>query len=171
MRVALGIRARLLLVLTVFLALPWLGYQYVRELERFLRDAQERALASTAQAVSIALNDRPRLFADAADPIASFAQERADEEPRDGLPPSASPEIARIVQGLSRTTARVWVIDRAGVVVATGFGRDAAPAVRAGAHARRGGMPAGPRPGLVPHRAGSDTRWRSTGRRRGRPVP
>jgi dedicated sortase system histidine kinase len=118
MRVALGIRAQLLLVLTVFLALPWLGYEYVRELERFLRDAQERALASTAQAVSIALNDRPRLFAGPADPIASFAQERADEEPRDGLPPSASPEIARIVQGLSRTTARVWVIDREGVVLA-----------------------------------------------------
>ena len=55
MRVALGIRAQLLLVLTVFLALPWLGYEYVRELERFLRDAQERALASTAQAVAIAL--------------------------------------------------------------------------------------------------------------------
>jgi dedicated sortase system histidine kinase len=118
MRVALGIRAQLLLVLTVFLALPWLGYEYVRELERFLRDAQERALASTAQAVSIALNDRPRLFEVPADPIASFARERADEEPRDGLPPSASPEIARIVQGLSRTTARVWVIDRAGVVLA-----------------------------------------------------
>ena len=41
-RVALGIRAQLLLVLTVFLAIPWLGYEYVRELERFLRDAQER---------------------------------------------------------------------------------------------------------------------------------
>ena len=118
MRIALGIRAQLLLVLTVFLALPWLGYEYVRELERFLRDAQERSLASTAQAVAIALNDRPRLFAGPADPIASFAQERADEEPRDGLPPSASPEIARIVQGLSRTTARIWVIDRDGVVLA-----------------------------------------------------
>ena len=36
---ALGIRGQLLLVLTVFLALPWLGYEYVREIERFLRDA------------------------------------------------------------------------------------------------------------------------------------
>src|SRR5215831_14697941 len=63
MRIALGIRAQLLLVLTVFLVLPWLGYEYVRELERFLRDAQEKTLAGTAQAIATALHDRPRLFA------------------------------------------------------------------------------------------------------------
>src|SRR5262245_37181518 len=116
MRVALGIRTQLLLVLLVFLALPWLGYEYVRELERFLRDAQERALAGTAQAVAIALNDRPRLFATALDPIASFARDRAQETGDPELPPSASPEIAQIVRGLSRTTARIWVIDRDGGV-------------------------------------------------------
>ncbi len=118
MRIALGIRAQLLLVLLVFLALPWLGYEYVRELERFLRDAQERALASTAQAVAIALHDRPRLFAAALDPIASFARDRANESSDPALPPSASPEIAQILQGLSRTTARIWVIDRDGGVFA-----------------------------------------------------
>ena len=115
---ALGIRAQLLLVLTVFLALPWLGYQYVREIERFLRDAQERTLAGTAQAVAIALHERPRLFAAPADPIATFARERAGEAPADRLPPSASPEIEQIVMGLSRTTARIWVIDRDLVVLA-----------------------------------------------------
>ena len=77
-RIALSIRAQLLLVLTVFLALPWLGYEYVRELERLLRDAQERTLAGTAQAVATALHDRPRLFATPPDPIASFARERAE---------------------------------------------------------------------------------------------
>jgi two-component system, OmpR family, sensor histidine kinase ChvG len=118
MRIALGIRAQLLLVLTVFLALPWLGYEYVRELERFLREAQERTLAGTAQAVATALHDRPRLFATPADPIASFAQDRVQEANQSPLPPSASPEIGQIVQGLSRTTARIWVIDRNGVVLA-----------------------------------------------------
>ena len=49
-------------MLTVFLALPWLGVEYARELERVLRDAQDRTLAGTAQAVAIALHDRPRLF-------------------------------------------------------------------------------------------------------------
>src|SRR5207248_1567917 len=119
MRIALGIRAQLLLVLTVFLALPWLGYEYVRELERFLREAQESTLAGTAQAVATALHDRPRLFSTPADPIASFAHDRAQEGGGESpLPPSASPEIAQIVQGLSRTTARIWVIDRDGVVLA-----------------------------------------------------
>ena len=120
MRVGLSIRAQLLLVLTVFLALPWLGYEYVRELERVLRDAQERTLAGTAQAVATALHDRPRLFANPPDPIASFARERANEQGNNGvtLPPSGSPEIAQIVEGLSRTTARIWVIDRDGVVLA-----------------------------------------------------
>jgi len=118
-RIALGIRAQLLLVLTVFLALPWLGLSYVRELERFLRDAQERTLAGTAQAVATALHDRPRLFATPPDPIASFARERADDRASGAsLPPSASPEIAQIIEGLSRTTARIWVIDRQGVVLA-----------------------------------------------------
>lgn len=129
-RIALSIRAQLLLVLTVFLALPWLGVSYVRELERVLRDAQERTLAGTAQAVATALHDRPRLFATAADPIASFARERADG--RGGadaaLPPSASPEIAQIIEGLSRTTARIWVIDRQGTVLARAGTLKPAPA-------------------------------------------
>ena len=119
-RIALSIRAQLLLVLTVFLVLPWLGVSYVRELERVLRDAQQRALAGTAQAVATALHDRPRLFAVAPDPIAAFARERNDAETKEGasLPPSASPEIAQIIEGLSRTTARIWVIDRGGTVLA-----------------------------------------------------
>ena len=130
-RVALGIRAQLLLVLTVFLAIPWLGYEYVRELERFLRDAQEKTLAGTAQAVATALHDRPRLFDTPAAPRESLVVERSQEAtvadaaavtsaPR--VAPAAateaiggsggSAEIAQIVQGLSRTTARIFVIDR-----------------------------------------------------------
>ncbi len=128
MRIALGIRAQLLLVLTVFLAIPWLGYEYVRELERFLRDAQEKTLAGTAQAVATALHDRPRLFDAPVAPRESLAVERSQESsapdaaaatamPRAALPTSGSggggpAEIEQIVQGLSRTTARIFVIDR-----------------------------------------------------------
>jgi two-component system sensor histidine kinase ChvG len=121
-RVALGIRAQLLLVLTVFLAIPWLGYEYVRELERFLRDAQERTLAGTAQAVATALHDRPRLFEAAPVPGNTLATERtpaADAPPAVPAvaPPPApagqrSAEIEQIIQGLSRTTARIWVVNR-----------------------------------------------------------
>ena len=127
-RVALGIRAQLLLVLTVFLAIPWLGYEYVRELERFLRDAQEKTLAGTAQAVATALHDRPRLFDAPAAPRESLVVERSQEatvagpavatsaprvDPAIGTSGGGgSAEIAQIVQGLSRTTARIFVIDR-----------------------------------------------------------
>src|ERR1700751_5211467 len=75
-RIPLGIRAQLLLVLTVFFAIPWLGYEYVRELERFLRDAQERTLAGTAQAVATALHARPRLFEPRSIPKDSLGSER-----------------------------------------------------------------------------------------------
>src|SRR5437870_2781778 len=126
-RIALGIRAQLLLVLTVFLAIPWLGYEYVRELERFLRDAQEKTLAGTAQAVATALHDRPRLFEAQVVPRETLSVDRsrdASQEPpvatapppprttETAAPSTGSMEIAQIVQGLSRTTARIWVIDR-----------------------------------------------------------
>jgi two-component system, OmpR family, sensor histidine kinase ChvG len=120
-RIALGIRAQLLLVLTVFLAIPWLGYEYVRELERFLRDAQESTLAGTAQAVATALHDRPRLFDAAPVPGNTLVTERAPGAaavpvvPAVPPPPAAGPrsaEIEQIIQGLSRTTARIWVVNR-----------------------------------------------------------
>src|SRR5271155_919685 len=113
-RIALGIRAQLLLVLTVFLAIPWLGYEYVRELERFLRDAQERTLAGTAQAVATALHDRPRLFEARAAPLESLGSGRGSDEGTTSASlasVSASPEIEQIIRGLSRTTARIWVVD------------------------------------------------------------
>jgi len=96
-----GIRGKLLAVLTVFLAIPWLGYAYVQELERFLREAQERTLAGTAQAVATALHDRPALFARGGD-----------------APPVPVPEIDEILQALSRTTARIFVVDSKGQVLA-----------------------------------------------------
>src|ERR1700694_5570264 len=107
-RVALGIRAQLLLVLTVCRAIPWLGYEYVRELERFLRDTQERTLAGTAQAVATALHDRPRLFETPPGTLESLRSGRASDDsaappraPVAALP--ASPEIEQIIHGLSRT--------------------------------------------------------------------
>jgi Signal transduction histidine kinase len=59
-----GIRTQVLLVLLVLLALPWLGYEYLSETDRFLRSGQERALRITAQAVATALYQRPDVFAD-----------------------------------------------------------------------------------------------------------
>ena len=114
-RFALGIRAQLLLVLTVFLVIPFLGWSYVRELERVLRDAQERTLGGTAQAVATALHDRARLFDLTPVPLESLASERGaieSSEPRAVPHPGAVAEISQILQGMSRTTARIWVVDR-----------------------------------------------------------
>jgi len=114
---ALGIRTKLLLTLSVLLAIPWLGYEYVTELERFLRESQARTLAGTAQAVAAALTDRPRLFAPRApartpgghlpDDLVDAAVARA--EPAAEGP---SPDLERILQDLARTSSRISVVDR-----------------------------------------------------------
>ena len=108
-RPALSIRAQLLLVLSVFLVVPWLGYESVREIERLLSDAQERTLAGTAQAVATALHERSRLFA--APAVAAEAPSRVSRRAR-GAAGAPSTEIAEILRGLTRTTSRIWVIDR-----------------------------------------------------------
>ena len=59
---ALSLRSKLALVALVLLALPWAGYKYVREMERFLLEGQEQALLATARAVATALHDRPGLM-------------------------------------------------------------------------------------------------------------
>ena len=44
------------------LILPWLGYQYVLEMDKFLRQGQEQALIGTSRAIAMALHERPTLF-------------------------------------------------------------------------------------------------------------
>jgi len=56
------IRTKLLLVLLSLLLIPWMGYQYVREMKSFALHSQEDALLLTASAVATVLHDRPELF-------------------------------------------------------------------------------------------------------------
>jgi signal transduction histidine kinase len=58
----LSIRYKLLLVLLTLLLIPWMGYQYVREMKAFVLQGQEDALLTTASAVATVLHDRPELF-------------------------------------------------------------------------------------------------------------
>jgi hypothetical protein len=62
LRLALSIRAKMLLVSCVLFAIPWIAYLYAGELERILRENQEAAVLNTARAIATALNDRPSLF-------------------------------------------------------------------------------------------------------------
>ena len=61
-RFAPSIRVKALLLLPLVLAIPYVGYQYVREMENFLRAGLEDALVATARALAGGLHDQPGLF-------------------------------------------------------------------------------------------------------------
>lgn len=111
----MSIRTKLLLVLSVFVAIPFLGWGYVRELDRVLREAQEQKLVGTAQAVATALHDRARLFDLTPVPLDTLDRERGAGDAATPKPvphPGAVAEVAQILGGMSRTTSRIWVVDR-----------------------------------------------------------
>ena len=62
LRLRIGIRIKLLFLSLFLFAIPWLGYQYVWEMESYLRTGQEQTLVGTARAVATALHERPKLF-------------------------------------------------------------------------------------------------------------
>ena len=57
-----GIRSKLVFMSAFLLVIPWLGYQYILEMEEYLRRGQEQTVLGTAQALATALNERPELF-------------------------------------------------------------------------------------------------------------
>jgi dedicated sortase system histidine kinase len=61
-RLRFGLRLKLLFFSSFLLAIPWLGYQYVWEMETYLRIGQEQTMVGTARAVATALHERPVLF-------------------------------------------------------------------------------------------------------------
>ncbi|MCL1140810.1 proteobacterial dedicated sortase system histidine kinase [Shewanella pneumatophori] len=58
----IGLRTKVAILSLFLLCLPWLGYQYVWEMEKYLRHGQERTLEGTTQALATALHERPKLF-------------------------------------------------------------------------------------------------------------
>ncbi|MCE9678874.1 proteobacterial dedicated sortase system histidine kinase [Shewanella sp. AS1] len=57
-----GLRTKVAILSVFLLCLPWLGYQYVWEMEKYLRHGQENTLEGTTQALATALHERPKLF-------------------------------------------------------------------------------------------------------------
>ncbi len=57
-----GLRIKLLLLSSFLFSLPWFGYQYVWEMEKYLRYGQEQTIVGTARALATALHERPNLF-------------------------------------------------------------------------------------------------------------
>jgi two-component system sensor histidine kinase ChvG len=60
--ITIGIRAKLLFFSSFLLVIPYMSYQYVWQLETYLRIGQEQTLVGTARAVATALHERPALF-------------------------------------------------------------------------------------------------------------
>ncbi len=58
----IGLRVKLLFFSSFLFVIPYLGYQYVWELETYLRIGQEQTMVGTARAVATALHERPKLF-------------------------------------------------------------------------------------------------------------
>lgn len=61
-RPGLKIRTKLLLLVVFLLAIPWMGYESVREMEKFLLEGQEQALELTTQGIASILGNRRELF-------------------------------------------------------------------------------------------------------------
>lgn len=61
MKKRFGIRFKLLLVSLSLIAIPVAGYQFIREMETFLRDAQDQNLATTTQALALLIQGNPKL--------------------------------------------------------------------------------------------------------------
>ncbi|MBQ4890928.1 proteobacterial dedicated sortase system histidine kinase [Shewanella sp. MMG014] len=60
--IPIGLRAKVVILSLFLLCLPWLGYEYVWEMEKYLRHGQEKTLEGTTQALATALHERPKLF-------------------------------------------------------------------------------------------------------------
>ena len=61
-RPRIGIRLKLVFLSSFLFAIPWLGYKYVWEMEKYLRKGQEQTLIGTVRAAATALHERPNLF-------------------------------------------------------------------------------------------------------------
>jgi len=62
MKLRFGLRSKLLLLSGFLFTIPWFGYQYVWEMEKYLRFGQEQTIIGTARALATALHERANLF-------------------------------------------------------------------------------------------------------------
>jgi len=58
----LSIRRKLVLISLSLLIIPWVGYQYINEMEAYLQTRQEQLLLERARLIASLLSDNPELF-------------------------------------------------------------------------------------------------------------
>jgi two-component system, OmpR family, sensor histidine kinase ChvG len=61
-RIRFSLRSKLMLLSIAVLIIPYMGYDYLRHMESYLRDTLQTSLVDTAYAVAGALNEKPFLF-------------------------------------------------------------------------------------------------------------
>ena len=117
-----SIRARLLLIALLLLLIPLIGYRFLQEMDRYLREGQQQVLTSAARLLSATLSDRPQLFSpvgmgddaetdDRRRLLALFSS--ADPEAAAGLGAAylPSPDIERMLGVVANSASRIWVVD------------------------------------------------------------
>ncbi|MEG3755213.1 proteobacterial dedicated sortase system histidine kinase [Psychromonas arctica] len=62
MAIKVGLRAKLFILSSLFLLLPWFAYQFVIEMESFLKSGQQQTLLGTTSGIAAALHERSSLF-------------------------------------------------------------------------------------------------------------
>ena len=130
-----GLHGQVALVALVLLVIPWVGYTYVKAMEKLLRENQEQQVIAAARGIATALQDRPKLlqlhgpsqkineikqFTDTTAPEGDVVKPPQEPDAPKPLPPppapvapttTASEEVRLIVAGLARAGLRIWVID------------------------------------------------------------
>lgn len=75
-RAIIRLRGKLLLISLALLAIPWAGYEYVREMETFLRESKQTTLLDSARIVATVMHNRRELFEPRANIIYSIGDEK-----------------------------------------------------------------------------------------------
>lgn len=124
-RPRLSLRSKLALLSLLLLALPWVGYRYIVEMEAFMVDGQQQALIATARAVATALHERPQLLGlrewEPSSAVAAGDSLLPGEEIIDVMrtplaalitPQRTLAELEAILRGVQRSTSRISVVSR-----------------------------------------------------------
>jgi two-component system, OmpR family, sensor histidine kinase ChvG len=114
-----SIRAKLLLVSLLLLLIPLIGFRFVLEMERYLREGQQNVLLSAAKFLSASLSDRPQLLRQEGGAISAEESERlrtlsifrSDIAASLGEGYRPSEDIERLIRIVAKDASRIWVVD------------------------------------------------------------
>lgn len=114
-----SIRAKLLLVSLVLLLIPLIGFRFVLEMERYLREGQQNVLLNAAKFLSTSLSDRPQLLrpgdhmasADELERLRTISLFRSDIAASLGNVYQPSEDIERLIRVVAKDASRIWVVD------------------------------------------------------------